>query len=90
MKQKKKDESQKISQREKIKDSLNVRSLKWTEKQKQFILEGFPGIGPVISKKLLNKYKTLKDIFSLSNEELSFIERFDDSKIKKFRDVLES
>lgn len=37
MKQKKNDESQKISQREKIKDSLSVRSLKWTEKQKQFI-----------------------------------------------------
>ena len=37
MKSKKADESAKVSQREKIKDSLSVRSLKWTEKQKQFI-----------------------------------------------------
>jgi len=37
MKVKKTDESPKISQREKIKDSLTIRSLKWTEKQKQFI-----------------------------------------------------
>ena len=37
MKQKKKDESPKVSQREKIKDSLSVRSLKWTDKQKAFI-----------------------------------------------------
>lgn len=37
MKSKKADESIKVAQREKIKDSLTIRSLKWTEKQKQFI-----------------------------------------------------
>jgi len=37
MKVKKADDSLKVPQREKIKDSLTIRSLKWTEKQKQFI-----------------------------------------------------
>jgi phosphate starvation-inducible protein PhoH len=37
MKDKKKDQSPKITQREKIKDSLSIRSLNWTAKQKEFI-----------------------------------------------------
>jgi Fanconi anemia group M protein len=36
----------------------------------QFILEGFPGIGPTTAKKLLKKYKTLKNIFSSQITEL--------------------
>lgn len=41
------------------------------EQQKQFILEGFPGIGPGIAKKLLKEYGSLKKIFSASQSELS-------------------
>lgn len=37
MKQKKNDESPKVIQRDKIKDSLSVKPLKWTDKQKEFI-----------------------------------------------------
>jgi Fanconi anemia group M protein len=40
------------------------------KEQLQFILEGFPNIGPTTAKKLLKKYKTLKNIFNLSQEEL--------------------
>lgn len=40
------------------------------EEQKQFILEGFPGIGPTTAKKLLEKYKTLSSIFNASQKEL--------------------
>lgn len=39
----------------------------------QFILEGFKGIGPVTAKKLIKKFKTLQNIFSASNDELSEI-----------------
>ena len=42
-----------------------------SKEQIQFILEGFPGIGPVTAKKLLKKYKTLSAIFSLKIEELA-------------------
>ena len=40
------------------------------KEQLQYILEGFPDIGPKTAKKLLEKYKTLKNILNLSKEEL--------------------
>jgi len=40
------------------------------KEQMQFILEGFPGIGPKIAKKLLEEFKTLRNIFDASEEEL--------------------
>jgi len=40
------------------------------KEQLQFILEGFPGIGPKTAKKLLKKYKTLKNIINTDIEEL--------------------
>lgn len=36
----------------------------------QFIIEGFPGIGPKTAKKLLKKFKTIKSITNADNEEL--------------------
>ncbi|MFH1522118.1 MAG: ERCC4 domain-containing protein, partial [archaeon] len=47
-----------------------TKTLKTLEEQKQFILEGFPGIGPVATKTLLKKYKTLKNIFNATENEL--------------------
>ena len=58
------------------------------QEQKQFILEGFPGIGPTIAKELLEKYKTLNKIFSLPEEELKQIKSFNENKIKKFKQLL--
>jgi len=40
------------------------------KEQQQFILEGFPGIGPATAKKLLSRFKSLKNIFSASQDEL--------------------
>ena len=40
------------------------------KEQMQFILEGFPGIGPATAKKLLKEFKTLKTIFNTSLEDL--------------------
>ena len=36
----------------------------------QFILEGFPGIGPKTAKELLKKFKTIKNIINASEDEL--------------------
>ncbi|MDP4039193.1 MAG: ERCC4 domain-containing protein [Candidatus Pacearchaeota archaeon] len=42
-----------------------------TEKEQlQYILEGFPQIGPSTAKSLLNQFKSLKSIFNASEEEL--------------------
>ncbi|MAG10758.1 hypothetical protein CMI44_00395 [Candidatus Pacearchaeota archaeon] len=40
------------------------------KEQMQFILEGFPGIGPKNAKKLLEKFSTLQNIFSAPQEGL--------------------
>lgn len=40
------------------------------KEQALFILEGFPGIGPAKSKSLLSKFKSLKNTFNASEEEL--------------------
>jgi Fanconi anemia group M protein len=43
------------------------------QEQLQYILEGFPGIGPKTSKKLLKHFKSLKNIINASEEELKEI-----------------
>ncbi len=51
--------------------SLNVSKKHLNKKERiQFILEGFPGIGPKTAQKLLKKFKTLKNIMNASQEEL--------------------
>jgi len=51
--------------------SLRVKKRAYSQKEQlQYILEGFPGLGPATSKKLLKKFKTLKNIFSQSQETL--------------------
>ena len=43
------------------------------KEQKQFILEGFPGIGPKSAKKLLKEFKSLHAVFNAGEEELKEI-----------------
>lgn len=43
------------------------------EEQLQYILEGFPGIGPVTAKELLKKFGSLKNIINANEEELKEI-----------------
>lgn len=50
----------------------NKKSLNKKE-QLQFILEGFPGIGPKTAKKLLKEFKTIKEIINAPQENLKKI-----------------
>ena len=51
--------------------SLNVNKKTLNKKDRmQFILESFPSIGPKTAKKLLEKFKTIKNIVNASQEEL--------------------
>lgn len=66
--------------------SLNVNKKGLTSnEQKQFILEGFSGIGPTTSKKLLAKFKTLKNIFNAPEKE---IEEILGKKTEKFKKMI--
>ena len=52
---------------------MGIRAKKISRDKKetlQFLLEGFPGIGPKTAKKLLEKYKTIKNIINTPQEEL--------------------
>jgi Fanconi anemia group M protein len=54
--------------------SLNVSKKSFNSKERmQFIIEGFPGIGPKSAKKLLEHFKSLKNIFNASQEELESV-----------------
>ncbi|MCK4647791.1 hypothetical protein KAT24_02590 [Candidatus Pacearchaeota archaeon] len=53
---------------------LNIKKKSLNKKERlQFILEGFPGIGPKTAKKLLEKFKTIKNVINASEEELKEI-----------------
>ena len=43
------------------------------EKQAQYILEGFPNIGPIKAKELIKQFKSLKNISNASKEQLANI-----------------
>lgn len=68
--------------------SLNVTKKTLSKKERmQFILEGFPGIGPKTSKKLLKKFKTLRNILTASEEELKEVIG---KKAKSFKELVYS
>jgi len=55
-------------------EGLRASKLLLSDKERlQFILEGFPGIGPVAAEKLLKKYKTLKNLANASLQDLQEI-----------------
>lgn len=64
-----------------------VKNIKTLEERKQFILEGFPEIGPIAAKTLLIEFPTLKDIFNATEKELRKI-KLDKKQIGKFFTLL--
>lgn len=63
-----------LSNKKSTEISLNFNKKPKTQKEQlQFILEGFPGIGPKTSKKLLNEFKSIKNIINAPEKELKKI-----------------
>ena len=61
-----------LSRKKKKESPLNINKKSLDKKERlQFILEGFPGIGPKTAKKLLEKFKTLKNISNAPLEEIT-------------------
>lgn len=78
---------------EKLKQTTSLRPTKSsisTAQQKQFILEGFPGIGPTTAKKLIEKYQTLDKIFRTDEQEIINLKILDEKKAKQFKELLQS
>ena len=60
-----------LSKREPKEASLNVAKKTLGKKERmQFVIESFPGIGPKTAKKLLKKFKTVKNIINATPEKL--------------------
>ena len=75
--------------RKKEKGEMGIRAgkiLLSREEQQQFILEGFPNIGAVKAKKLLEKFGSLSGVFGASEEELGEVLG---KRAKEFREILE-
>jgi len=66
--------------------SLHSRIPKSKKQQKQYILEAFPNIGPKKAQQLLKKFKTLKQTFNATEEEIKQILK---SRTKDFQDLLD-
>lgn len=61
-----------LSRKKETESSLNVTKKSLNKKERmQFILEGFPGIGPKTAKKLLEEFKTLKKIINTPTKDLT-------------------
>lgn len=76
---------------EKPRTDYSIRQMKTPKtpgEQKQFILEGFPGIGPTTAKRLLKGFKNLNEIFS-ANEEMLKANGLDAKRIENFKKILE-
>jgi Fanconi anemia group M protein len=65
---------------------LNITKKTLNKKERlQFVLESFPGIGPKTAKKLLKRFKTLRNIFNASEEELKEVLG---KKAESFKDII--
>lgn len=61
-----------LARKKERESSLNVTKKSLNKKERlQFILEGFPGIGPKTAKKLLSHFHTIKDIANAPIEEIT-------------------
>ncbi len=74
-----------IAKKKKTEISFRAKQQMTDVERLKFILEGFPGIGPKTAKKLLKKYKTIKQVINAKEEELkSFIGK----KSEKFLELI--
>lgn len=63
-----------LARKKEKESSLNVTKKSLNKKERlQFVLEGFPGIGPKTAKKLLSYFHTIKNIANASLEQLTEI-----------------
>ena len=59
------------------------------KQQQEFIIESLPGIGPTLSKSLLKKFKSIKEIINAKEEHLQKVKKLGPKKINNIKKVLE-
>jgi Fanconi anemia group M protein len=77
-----------LAKKKSIEQNINPKKKAWTPKEQlQFIIEGFPGIGPKSAKKLLGHFHNIKNIVNANEEELKEI--LGESKAKVIKKLIE-
>ena len=67
--------------------SLRAKKKSFNKKEQlQYIIEGFPGIGPKTARKLLKEFKSIKNIINASEQELKNIIGIKAEAVKKIID----
>lgn len=55
----------------------------------EYIIGALPGVGPVLAKPLLKKFKTIKKIINAKEEQLKKVELIGDKKAKRIKEIIE-
>ncbi len=60
------------------------------KEQQEYIVSALPGIGPVLSKPLLKRFKSVRNVINANNDELEKIDKIGKKKADDIRSVLDS
>ena len=60
------------------------------KEQQEYLIESLPGIGPSLSKSLLKKFKSVKNVINAKEDKLQKVEKIGEKKSKMIREVLDS
>ena len=61
-----------------------------TREQQEFVVESFPGVGPVIAKSLLKELKSVRVIVNASEEELKRVENLGEKKAREIKELVDA
>ena len=59
------------------------------KEQQEYIIESLPGVGPNLSKALLSKFKTVKNVINAKEKRLKKVDKIGEKKSKVLREVLD-
>jgi len=59
------------------------------KEQQEYMVESLPGVGPLLAKSLLKKFKSVKKIINAKEEKLKKVEKIGKTKAKEIRKVIE-
>lgn len=82
-----------IAKREQNKDSkeislLSERKPLTTKELQEYIVEGFPGVGPSLAKSLLKEFRCVKNIVNADSNELKDVEKIGKKKAEEIQRIL--
>ncbi|MBI2109566.1 hypothetical protein HYT58_00135 [Candidatus Woesearchaeota archaeon] len=69
---------------------LDKRKPTTTKEYQEYLVESLPGVGPTIAKELLKKFKTVRNIFNASENELKEVPKVGKKKAAEIKKLIES